>query len=85
MDENLDGSYFWQFFDDTYKMYGTLYANSYTSSSLLGYSYNNISSSSLRADVRELASLMIDFLLVRIDSDFASIGVTAADLGFYNY
>lgn len=85
IDEDVDGSYFWRYFDDTYEMYGTLYANSYTSTTLLGYSYNDISSSSLRSTIRELASLMINMVCRYIDSDFDDIGVTAEDLGFYYY
>lgn len=86
IDENVDGSYYWEYFDiQDCEMSGTLYATTYSSSSLLGYSYNNISSSSLRNTVRELASSMISYLCARIDGDLAHLGITAEDLLFYNY
>lgn len=86
IDENVDGSYYWSYFDDNnYKMSGTLYASTYNSNTLLGYSSNNIYSSSLRQDIRELASSMISILCSWIDDDFDSINVTAEDLGFYYY
>ena len=82
----VDGVYDWGYIDaDSYYMSGTIYASTYNSSSLLGYSYSNMSSSSLKSAVRELASTMVNFLLVSINTDFASIGVTSADLGFVNY
>ena len=86
IDENVDGSYYWRYFDDDgYKMNGTLYASTYTDNSLLGYSYNNISSSSLRTSIRELASTMISILCSWIDTDLEAINVTAEDLGFAHY
>lgn len=86
IEDTVDGSYSWSYFDDSdNNMRGTLYAATYTSNSLLGYSYNNISSSSLRASVRELASIMISNLCTWIDTDFNSINVTAEDLGFAYY
>lgn len=84
--DEIDGTYEWSFFDDyDNKMSGTLYATTYSSDSLLGYSYNNISSSTDRADIRELASSMISVLCAWIDDDFAEINVTAEDLYFYYY
>ena len=86
IDEDLDGSYFWKYFDDyDYVMYGTLYASTYTNNTLLGYSYNNISYSSVRDSVRKLASSMMDILVLKIDDDWSDIGVTAEDLGFYSF
>ena len=86
IDENVDGSYYWSYFDENdYEMSGTLYSSTYSSNSLLGYSYNNIYDSSLRNSVRELASTMISVLCSWIDTDLEDIGVTAEDIGFYNY
>ena len=86
IDENVDGSYAWSYFDDdNYKMSGTLYASTYGSGTLLSYSSNNISYSSLRTVVRKLASQMVNNLCLWLDKDFSSINVTAEDLGFYNY
>ena len=86
IDESLDGSYYWEYFDDyNYKMEGTLYATTFTSSSLLAFSYNNITNSTMRNSVRNLASSMIILLCLYLDDDLQSVGVTAADLGFYNF
>ena len=85
--DDISGEYRWNYFDDyDSEMSGILYASTYTSNSLLGYDdYENLSSSSLRQSVRELASLMIDRLISYISTDFSAIGVTADDLGFLNY
>ena len=86
IDEAVDGSYDWSYFDDnSNKMSGTIYASTYNSNTLLGYSYNNISYSSLRDTTRKLASTMVSVLCSYITSDFESIGVTADALHFYNY
>lgn len=86
IDENVDGSYYWSYFDHNgYKMSGTLYSATYDNNTLLGYSSNNISSSTLRNTVRELASTMISTLCSWIDADFKDINVSAEDLGFYYY
>ncbi len=84
--DEIDGVYNWAYIDkDYYYMSGILYATTFTSNSLLGYSYDNISSSSLKTSVRGLASSMVNLLILYISTDFAEIGVTAADLGFVNY
>ena len=84
--DEIDGEYGWGYFDgDGNYMIGVITAPTYTDNTLLGYDNNNITSSSLRADVRELSSMMVTYLLNRISSDLSSIGVTAADLGFYYF
>lgn len=84
IDENMDGSYFWAYFDDNdYKMSGTLYATTFDEDTLLGYSYNNISVSSLRTSIRKLASSMMQMICICIDTDLSDAGVSAADLYFY--
>ena len=86
IDSAVDGSYFYAYFDDYgNKMQGTINGSTFSSNILLGYSYNNINDSSLRASVRELVSSMLHVLCTYIDSDFAKIGVDAGDLGFVNY
>ncbi len=84
--DTIDGSYEWIYYDlyDNW-MSGILFSISYDPDTLLGYDYNNITSSSTRAAVRELASEMVNYLASYMDDDFASIGVTAEDLGFNNY
>ena len=86
IDSTVDGSYSWSYFDDFgYKMSGTLYASTYDTNTLLGYSYNNISNSSIRTSVRKLASSMVSNLCSYISYDFSTINVTAEDLHFYYY
>lgn len=82
----IDGSYAWSYVD-SYNNYmsGTLYASTFTSNTLLGYSYNNISSSSIRSSVRELASLSIITILNKLNSDLSSCGVTISALGFISF
>ena len=46
---------------------------------------NNISYSDLRAAIREVSSKMVSTLCMYISTDFATINVTADDLGFYCY
>ena len=83
---SLSGSYEWHYFDDMdYSMNGTITAATYTTNTLLGYSYNNITNSSIRSSVRELASIMVSNLCSKISYDFDDIGVTASDLHFYYY
>ena len=86
VDEDLDGEYYWSYFDvNDYEMSGIIYAADYDSNTLLGYNSNNIPTSSLRSTIRELASIMIDGLCYEFENDFSEIGVTAKDIGFYQY
>lgn len=81
--DKIDGIYEWAYLDDFDNyMTGTLYASTFSTNSLLGYSYQNMYDYSLIYSVRELASSMISLLLTFFDTDFYSIGVTASDLGF---
>ena len=83
---DLDGVYDWAYTDDYgYTMGGVINASTYTSDTLLGYSYNNLPTTSLTSTVRNLSSVMMSVLLLYIDSDFADAGVKAEDLGFVNY
>ena len=81
--DEIDGVYSWGYMDknDNYIL-GDIYANTFTSNSLLGYSYHNIYYSSLLKSARNLASTMVIALCENMDDDFKSIGVTAEDLGF---
>ena len=85
MDESLSGSYHWEFFDDSnYEMYGTLNAQTFGADTLLDSSYDNFNNSQLRDSARGFASAAVRLLCANIGSDFAAIGVTAADLRFVN-
>ncbi len=84
--DEVDGIYSWGYIDsEGYIITGTVYASTYDSGTLLGYSYNNISSSSLRSTIRELASAMLNALCSWVNQDLEECGVTAKDLGFVNY
>lgn len=86
IDETVDGTYEWEYFDESdYFMSGTLYAETYDENTLLGYSQHNIDNPDMRDLVRSLSSSMISTLCMCIEIDFADIGITAADLHFYNY
>lgn len=85
VDPEMSGAYYWHYFDDQYWMEGTLYASTFDENTLLGYSDHNVNYSSLRSSVRELASSMVQLICMSIDTNFQSIGVTAADLGFYEF
>ncbi len=67
-------------------MYGSLYPNSFSRySSSLSYTNTNIYSSSTITSYKKLAASCAQLLIVCIDVDYASIGVTAYDLGFVNF
>ena len=84
--DEVDGVYEWWYIDDDdYYMYGTLYADTYDSDTLLGYSDHNIYYTSLRTSVRKLASAMVDLLCLYMDRDLSPMGVTSEDLGFLQY
>ncbi len=84
--DQIDGVYDWGYYDDNdYLMTGVLYASTFNSDTLLGYSYNNIPTASLRNSVRDLASSMMNFLCLTIGTDLSDIGLTAYDLGFLEY
>ena len=86
IDQNIDGVYDWDYFDDyDYEMSGTIYGATFDENTLLGYSSNNITNSTVRDSVRELASTMMDLLLLFVNTDLSDLGITAADLGFLNY
>ena len=83
---SLGGEYNWYYFDSyDCQMRGVIHASTYTSNHVLGYNYTNASSTSELNSTRNLASSMMDYLLSSIDYDWAYIGVTAEDLGFYYY
>ena len=86
LDGNIDGVYRWYYTNsEDYEMNGLLYANTYTDDTLLGYSNNNIYSSSLRSTIRNLASTMMDFLISNIDRYLSDSGVSSSDLGFTKF
>ena len=83
IDESLSGVYYWDYFDENdYEMGGTVTAATFTSDTLLGYSYNNIDYSELRKEVRNLASNMMTLLLMYMDFDVGGLGITPSSLGF---
>lgn len=84
--EDLGGVYYWDYFDENdYEMGGTVVASSFDGTKLLDYSYNNIDYTELRTEIRNLATNMVVLLLVYVDLDLGSVGVTPASLGFTAY
>ncbi|MBQ8388783.1 MAG: serine protease [Clostridia bacterium] len=84
--DEIDGVYEYMYTDsyDSY-MIGNIYASTYTSNHLLAISDHNIYSSSLLDSTRSLGSDMVDLILACLEKDFASVGVTLDDLGFYAF
>ncbi|MBR2871324.1 MAG: serine protease [Clostridia bacterium] len=84
--DKVDGVYDWSYVDsyDDY-MSGQIVGSTWDTGYVLGYSYNNITSSSLRTTVRELASSSMNVLLYSIDEHLSSKGITAYKLGFKNF
>ncbi len=81
----IDGVYSYSSFDDSdYTMRGTIYANTFTDNTLVGYSYTNIPSS-LRSSFRNLTSSTLGLLLACINVDLIEFGIDANLLGFYYY
>ena len=81
----IDGSYAWLYLDaDDYMMSGTITASSFTENHLLGYDYCN-APTSLKADIRSMASTMIDHILINFNYDFNEINVTIDDIGFISF
>ncbi len=85
--DTIDGVYKWVYVD-AYEQYmvGNIYGSTFNSNTILSYTnYSGISTTSLRNTVRELASTMVRLLIINVNIDYASIGVTAKSLGFVNY
>lgn len=67
-------------------IYGSIYPNSFsTYSSSLSYSGTNIYYTSTITSYRQLAASCAQLLLLCLDEDYVSIGITAYDLGFVNF
>lgn len=84
--DQIDGIYTWTYVDN-YEQYvtGNIYASTFSNSTVLYYTnYYGIYSISMLTSLRELASSMMGLLLTSMSVDYASIGVTASDLGFVN-
>lgn len=87
IDKSVSGSYTWSYVDSyNYLMRGTLIAATYTSATVLGYSYSNITNFATRSSVLDFASSSVDLFLTVFDV-YASkpIGVSPKDLGFLKY
>ena len=83
--DEIDGVYSYQCFDNyDYYLRGILYANTFTSDTLVGYSGTNIPSS-IVSTFRNLTSSMVKVHLLFINQDLADFGIDAQTLGFYYY
>ncbi|MBO5928180.1 MAG: hypothetical protein J6Q32_04955, partial [Clostridia bacterium] len=74
----------WSYLDENNRFVtGNVYGSTFSKSSTLGYiNYSGIYSTSVLNSVIELASTMMRVLLLKIEIDYSSIGITAKDLGF---
>ncbi len=82
----IDGYYDWSWIEGTYYYYlsGGISASTWTTNSLLSVSYYQIPSS-IYTTARKLASSMMNLMLLFIEEDLSTIGISAYDLGFYYY
>ena len=80
----INGVYTWSYLDENNRFVtGNVYGSTFSKSSTLGYiNYSGIYSTSVLNSVIELASTMMRVLLLKIEIDYSSIGITAKDLGF---
>ena len=80
--ESINGVYEWSIIDaEANFMSGNIYASSFTSNTVLTYSYKSGFSGS-EYSAREVASQMIYQTLKDMSIDYYSIGISASDLGF---
>lgn len=78
----VDGVYSWSIMDSYYDyMTGTIYASSFTSSTILSYTYKNGFTYTSNS-IRSIASEAIYTMLSDLKTDLSAIGVKASDLGF---
>ena len=86
IDPDVDGTYFWSYFDyEDYTMSGIMVAETFDDSTSLSYDDHYISEASTRWDVRELSSMLMVEICSSISTDYADLGITAADLGFNHF
>lgn len=82
--KNTDGVYDWAIIDSDYNfMQGTIYASTFTSNTVLSYTYK-LGFTYTASTAKTIASQAIYQLLSDLEVDYKSIGITAKDLGF-NY
>lgn len=84
--KDFNGVYDWYYIDSSErKMSGVLYANTFNSNTLLYYNYDNVYSLQSEKEVQKNVSILINSIATNLDTFFAEIGITAEDMGFYNY
>lgn len=84
--KDFNGVYDWYYIDSSErKMGGVLYANTFNSNTLLYYNYDNVYSLQSEKEVQKNVSILINNIAIYLDTFFAEIGITAEDMGFYNY
>ena len=83
--DEVDGIYRWGYADENaYYMFGNLYASTFNTNTTLTYTTKNVPAY-LLSSTRELASSMIGLLCSYMNNDLKPVGLTAQDLGFYNF
>lgn len=87
INNEADGSYTWTYVDGNgYQMAGYLTATTFTSNTLLGYSTQNISNSTIRSNIRELASIGVRLVLLTVETQVGSkAGISITDFGFTSF
>ena len=84
IDKEVSGNYIWVYVDSNQtQMVGTITASSFTSNSTVEYSYDNITSSSTRNQIRELSSIGCKLVLLSVKQYACpNAGVSLSDFGF---
>ena len=86
LDEELSGVYEWGYLDDwDDSVTGIVYAGTFDGQTTLSYTDYDLADNSLLVDICEFSTDMLDVICSCLDASFASVGVTAWDLGFYYY
>lgn len=85
--DEIDGVYDWSYIDSfNYYMSGEIIASTWTANSLLGYDYiENITTTTTRNNVRELASSSVNSILYAVNNYLTGNGITAKKIGFINF
>lgn len=81
--DEIDGIYDWLFYTDSgLYVLGAVDAGTFTGDVLLPYTDHNMTYTNQLSEARGMATEMVTILAMMIETDYAAIGITAADLGF---
>lgn len=87
LDDNPADGYEWMYIDlfNDCRMYGMLEPNTFNENTRLSYEGVDGAAAFIPQTVQEIASLMAHIICSCLTADLADIGITAPELGFWNY